>query len=79
MTMAFLVRIDPARHMDRWYSVRVQATLLDDCAVVCAWGNRRTSYQRVRWLPARSVVEAETLAAEVVGRKLRRGYRLAGD
>ena len=33
-----LVRIEPEKKMDRWYSVTVQPTLLDPCAVICAWG-----------------------------------------
>ncbi|MFH1909515.1 MAG: WGR domain-containing protein [Chloroflexota bacterium] len=53
--------IDPARNMYRWYSLSVQPTLFDSCAVICAWGRIRTSYQRIRILPADSVEEAEKI------------------
>jgi predicted DNA-binding WGR domain protein len=72
-----LIRVDPDRHMDRRYSVAVQPTLLEPVAVVCVWGSRRSSYQRVRTLPAASIPEAEALAAKLVARKCRRGYRIA--
>jgi predicted DNA-binding WGR domain protein len=44
--MTLLARTEPEMNMDRWYSVRVQSTLLEPWAVICAWGNRRTRYQR---------------------------------
>ncbi|MBN2147992.1 MAG: WGR domain-containing protein [Anaerolineales bacterium] len=71
-----LIRIDPAKHIDRWYIVLVQPTLLDRWAVVCAWGNRRNNYQRWRYLLAESKEAAEELAVRVVQRKLRKGYQL---
>ena len=36
-------RVDPALNMYRWYSLSVQPTLFDSCAVICAWGRMRTS------------------------------------
>ena len=56
--LTFLKRVDPEEHMDRWYMVFVQATLFEPVAVICAWGNRRNSYQQLRVLPARSDDEA---------------------
>ena len=50
--LTFLKRVDPEEHMDRWYMVFVQATLFEPVAVICAWGNRRNSYQQLRVLPA---------------------------
>jgi predicted DNA-binding WGR domain protein len=75
--MALLVRIEPEKNMNRWYSVCVQRTLLDPVAVVCAWGNRRTNYLRTRVLPAGSLEEATELADDIVNRKIRRGYRVS--
>jgi len=49
-----LIRVGPAKGMDRWYCVSVGPGLLDEWAVVCAWGSRRTAYQRLRVLPAGS-------------------------
>jgi predicted DNA-binding WGR domain protein len=74
--MALLVHIEPEMNMDRWYSVRVQPTLLDPVAVVCAWGNRHTNYLRTRFLPAESLEEAAKLADDIVNRKVRRGYTI---
>lgn len=71
-----MVRIEPEKNMDRWYSVFVQPTLLDSVAVVCAWGNRRTNYLRMRVLPAESLEEATKLADDIVTRKIRRGYTI---
>ena len=76
-TNTTLIRVDLEKHMDRRYSVAVQPTLLDPVAVVCVWGSRRSSYQRMRAEPADSISEAEALAAKLVARKCRRGYRLA--
>jgi len=43
-----LVCIDPAQHMDRWYSVEVAPTLFEICTAVCRWGSRHTAHQRER-------------------------------
>lgn len=75
--MALLVRVEPEMNMDRWYSVCVQPTLLDPVAVFCSWGNLRTNYLRTRFLPAESLEEASRLAADIVTRKVRRGYTVS--
>ena len=67
-------RVDPEENMDRWYMVHVQATLFEPLAVVCAWGDRRTTYQRLRILPVATAGEAEALASQIIAQKLRRGY-----
>ncbi len=72
-----MVRIEPEENMNRWYSVSVQPTLLDPWAVICAWGNRRTNYIRLRVLPAQSSTASTRLARDIVGRKLRRGYSVS--
>lgn len=64
--MTTLIRIDPNRHMNRRYSVTVQPTLLEPLAVVCVWGSRRSSYQRVRVLPVESAEEAHVAAERIV-------------
>jgi hypothetical protein len=73
-----LTRIDPARRCFRWYSVSVEPTLFDPCAVVCSWGSLKTAYCRRRAIPCIGQTEAETLAGQIVRRKLRKGYRFAG-
>jgi predicted DNA-binding WGR domain protein len=73
-THIILKRIDPIRHMDRRYSVVVQATLLDPVAVVCVWGSRRSSYQRLQVHDAATPEEAQMMAEKIIRAKIRRGY-----
>jgi len=75
----FLKRVDLEEHMDRWYMVFVQASLLDPVAVICAWGNRRNSYQQLRVLPAASREEALQTAQGIVQQKLGRGYEIVSE
>lgn len=69
-----LYRIDPEKHMDRWYSVSVQSSLLDRWNVVTAWGSRRTRYQRQHLVVVDTQQQAETLAEKIIRAKLRKGY-----
>ena len=62
--------------MDRWYTVMVQPTLLEPVAVVCAYGNRQTSWQQIRIIPAASWDEAKEKAAKIVEGKVKRGYMI---
>lgn len=71
-----LKRIDREEHINRWYFVTVQATLLDTVAVVTAWGSRENEYQQIRALPMASWAEAEILAEQIVRAKLKRGYQV---
>ena len=75
----FLKRVDPEENMDRWYMVFVQASLLDPVAVICAWGNRRNSYQQLRVLPAASWEEAHETAQDMVKKKVARGYEIVSE
>ena len=75
----FLKRVDPKECMDRWYMVFVQASLLDPVAVICAWGNRRNSYQQLRVMPATSREEALQTAQGIVKQKLGRGYEIISE
>ena len=77
--MSMLTRIEPENNMDRWYFVGIQPTLLEPWAVICAWGNRRTRYMRMRSLPAESLKVAEEIATDIVTRKVRRGYLITGS
>lgn len=70
----FMVRVEPSERINRRHSVSVQATLFDPVAVVCSWGNRRTSYQRMRVLQVDAPESATELAAAIVAQKSRRGY-----
>jgi predicted DNA-binding WGR domain protein len=75
----YLKKVDPEEHMDRWYMVFVQASLFDPDAVICAWGNRRNSYQQLRVLPAASREEALQTAQGIVKQKLGRGYEIVSE
>ena len=75
----FLKRVDPEENMDRWYMVFVQSSLLDPNAVICAWGNRRNSYQQLRVMPAASQAKARARARAIVKQKLSRGYELVSE
>ncbi len=69
-----LKRFDPEQHANRWYMVMVQPTLLEETAVICAWGSRENDYQRTRIMPMGTLAEAEAFAAKIVAAKLKRGY-----
>ncbi len=75
--MIRLIRDEPERHVYRWYAVLVQATLLEEWAVVCGWGSLRTRYERWRWIGCRDEAEARQTAERIVRRKMRRGYRFS--
>ena len=76
--MSMLTRIEPEKNMNRWYFVGIQPTLFEPWAVICAWGNRRTRYARMRSLPAESLEVAEEMADSIVAKKVRRGYLITG-
>jgi predicted DNA-binding WGR domain protein len=69
-----LIKVDPEAHIDRWYLIVVQPTLLDKSAVICAWGSRRTAYQRSRIFPVATAEEAHALAQKLIEKRIKRGY-----
>jgi predicted DNA-binding WGR domain protein len=69
-----LIRVDLEKHMDRRYSIIIQPTLLDSVAVICVWGSRRSSYQRVHVHPAATREDAQKVAEKIVRAKIQRGY-----
>jgi predicted DNA-binding WGR domain protein len=72
--LTVLKRVEPEAHMNRWYMVLVQPTLLAENAVICSWGSRETSQQRTHLIPVEDGAAARRLAAKIVAQKLRRGY-----
>jgi predicted DNA-binding WGR domain protein len=76
LLLVLLVRIEPEKNLDRWYSVAVQPTLLDPWAVICAWGSRRTQYRRIRVMPVESLEAGKEIATDIIARKMRRGYSI---
>ncbi len=69
-----LIHTDHAANMDRWYTVDVQPTLFADVAVVCRWGSRRNTFQRIRVVALREGQRAEDVAQAMMTQKMRRGY-----
>ena len=78
--MIVLIRLDPAKNVNRWYAVGVQATLFFPHAVLCGWGRRGSAFTRWRIIPAESRAQADRLAAKIVAAKKKKGYQiLYGD
>lgn len=74
--MVVLSRVNPEKHMDRWYVVGVQSTLFDTYSVVCLWGSRRSNYQRARIIVTKDSEQASQIASCIIQRKIRRGYQI---
>jgi len=71
-----LKRGDVTAGINRWYMVSVQQTLLEPVAVVCAWGSRKSRWQRLRVLPVDSCEAAKNWPTELSKRSRNVGMRL---
>ena len=72
--METLIKIDPGKHMYRWYSVGIQETLVDGIAVIYGWGSLKSAFQQWRTVPVDSQKEAEKIVRKIVNTKLEKGY-----
>lgn len=72
--METLVKVDPIRHMHRWYSVGVQSSLVDGICVVYGWGSLKSAFQQWRILQVQSQEDGEKLVARMVAQKMKKGY-----
>lgn len=72
--MEMLIKVDPEKHMYRWYSVGIQSTLVDGVVVIYGWGSLRSSFQQWRVKQVKSIVDAEKIILGMVGARLKRGY-----
>ena len=72
--METLIKIDPGKHMYRWYSVGIQETLVDGIAVIYGWGSLKSAFQQWRTIPASFQKEAEKVVAKMVNKKVCKGY-----
>ncbi len=72
--METLIKVDPEKHMVRWYSVGIQRTLVDVIAVVYGWGSLKSSFQQWRVMPVKSLIDAEDIILGMIEAKLKRGY-----
>lgn len=72
--METLIKVDPEKHMYRWYSVGIQGTLVDGMAVIYGWGSLKSPFQQWRTIQVLSQEEGEKIVAKILVTKLRRGY-----
>lgn len=77
--MKTLIKIDPEKHMYRWYAVGVQSTLLDGVAVVYGWGSLKSSFQQWRRIPVSTIEEAEKICNQMIGVRMKKGYKAAKE
>ena len=59
--MIILQRIDPQKCMYRWYSIRVQPTLINRWSVVCSWGSLQSNFQRQKAISCDSQRDANPI------------------
>lgn len=72
--MERLIKIDPERHMYRWYSVGIQNTLVDGLTVVYGWGSLKSAFQQWRAIRVLSWEEGEKRIARMLATKVKNGY-----
>ena len=73
--METLQKIDPQKHMYRWYSVGIQNTLVDGVAVIVGWGSLKSSFQQWRTFKMSSFEEALALKDKIIASRYKKGYR----
>lgn len=73
--MKTLVKIDPVKHMHRWYAVGVQSTLLDGVAVIYGWGSLKSSFQQWRRISVKTIEEAEKICDQIIEARMKKGYK----
>lgn len=73
--METLIKVDPERHMYRWYSVGIQSTLVDGIAVIYGWGSLKSSFQQWRTIQMESIEEAKKFIDRIMAKKLESGYQ----
>ena len=75
VSVTHLERRDPARHMARFYTVKIVPTLFGPWALVREWGRIGSpGMLRTDWFATEE--EAEVARARLVRKKIRRGYHL---
>jgi len=74
--METLFKIDPDKHMYRWYSVGIQSTLVDDIAVIYGWGSLKSTFQQWRTIKVSSEAAAKELIERLLKRRIEKGYTL---
>ena len=72
--METLIKVEPGKHIYRWYSIGIQSTLVDGLAVIYGWGSLKSPFQQWRTIPAGSQEEAERIMNEIMQVRLKKGY-----
>ena len=72
--METLIKVEPGKHMYRWYSIGIQSTLVDGLAVIYGWGSLKSTFQRWRTIHVQSREEGEKIVAKMLATKIRKGY-----
>ena len=72
--MEVFQKIDPLKHMYRWYAVGIQNNLVDGIAVVIGWGSLKSSFQQWRSYRMESLEEAERMKEKIISGRLMKGY-----
>ena len=76
--METLIKVDPGKHMYRWYSVGIQGTLVDGIAVIYGWGSLKSSFQQWRTHQVQNLEEANTMKDHILVERLKKGYMRRG-
>lgn len=72
--METLVKVDPGKHIYRWYSIGIQNTLVDGIAVIYGWGSLKSPFQQWRTIRVDTLGEGEKIVARMLATKIRKGY-----
>jgi len=72
--METLIKVDPGKHMYRWYSVGIQGTLVDGIAVIYGWGSLKSAFQQWRTVRVDTLGEGEKIFGRILAAKMRKGY-----
>jgi hypothetical protein len=74
MFMETLIKVEPGKHMYRWYSIGIQSTLVDGLAVIYGWGSLKSPFQQWRTIGVDTLGEGEKIVARMLATKMRKGY-----
>ena len=72
--METLIKVEPGKHMYRWYSIGIQSTLVDGLAVIYGWGSLKSPFQQWRTIRVDTLGEGEKTVAIMLAAKIRSGY-----
>ena len=68
-----LIKVNPVKHMYRWYAVGIQSTLVDGVAVITGWESLKSSFQQWRTHKVQSMQEANDMKDKILLERQRKG------